>query len=204
MTSPPFPAAVGFVTTPAYLDHSGQEFLRVSPVEVGIQQQVMYIPGYEYRLDERAHAFGLIQESAVCLAECSCDVVGQVGTNWVHCNGTTPDDIRRLIDEMSEAAGVPVKMAGQAIVDALDSIGARRVAVSNAYYRDDWRDGINRYLEQAGFELASSGHLVDQGIYGSLGELLDVEEATDWCYPDEIVARSCIQAWHEASGAVDA
>ena len=27
------------------------------------------------------------------MANNGADVVGQVGTNWVHCNGTTPDEL---------------------------------------------------------------------------------------------------------------
>ena len=196
--APPFPANAGFLTTPAYLDHSGQELLRVSPVELGIQQHVLYIPGYSFGLAERADNFDLVRQGAICLAECKCDVVGQVGTNWVHCDGTSPDDIRRRIDEMSAAAGIPVKMAGQAIVDALNELGARRIAVANAYYRDDWRDGINGYLEAAGFELATSGNLIDQGLYGSLDELLEIEAATHWCYPDSDVVAACVEAWRAA------
>ena len=37
--------------------------------------------------------------------------------------------------------------------DGLHHFGAKRIAVANSYYRDDWRDGINRYLTEAGFEV---------------------------------------------------
>ena len=88
-------------------------------------------------------------------------------------------------------------------MDALRALGAKRIAVSNAYYRDDWRDGINHYLEQAGFELLSSGHMRDQGLYASLEEQLEVEEATVWDHPDRDVVES-IRLAHEAAPDADA
>ena len=93
-------------------------------------------------------------------------------------------------------------MAGHCIVEALRHLGARRIAVSNAYYRDDWRDGINRYLEQAGFEILSSGHMRDQGLYATLEEQLEVEDQTVWDHPDRDVMES-IRLAHEAARDAD-
>ena len=193
----------GFVTTPKYFDDSPQQFLAVAPDGVGVIQRVLHVPDYAFELDDRTRSFGLLEEAAVCLADSHCQVVGQVGSNWVHCTGTTPDDIARFCDDLSERIGARFLMAGHCIVDALRALGAKRIAVSNAYYRDDWRDGINHYLEQAGFELLSSGHMRDQGLYDSLEEQLEVEEATVWDHPDRDVVES-IRLAHEAAPDADA
>ena len=192
----------GFVTTPRYFDDVVQQFTAVAPEGVGAMQRALHIPGYEYRLDDRTRNFDLLDEAATCLAESHCQVIGQAGSNWVHCTGTTPDQITRYCDDLSERIGARFLMAGHCIVEALRHLGARRIAVSNAYYRDDWRDGINRYLEQAGFEILSSGHMRDQGLYATLEEQLEVEDQTVWDHPDRDVMES-IRLAHEAARDAD-
>ena len=97
-----YKAYAGFVTTPRYFDDSPQQFLQVAPAGTGILQRVNHIPDYAYELGERARNFDLLEESAVCLGLSFCDVIGQVGSNWVHCNGTGPDDIARICDRISD------------------------------------------------------------------------------------------------------
>ena len=184
---PRYRGYAGFITTPKYFDDSPQQFLAVAPDGVGVIQRVLHVPDYAFELEDRTRNFGLLEEAAECLADSHCQVLGQVGSNWVHCTGTTPDEIARFCDDLGERVGARFLMAGHCIVEALRSLGAKRIAVSNAYYRDDWRDGINRYLEQAGFEILSSGHMRDQGLYASLEEQLEVEDLSVWDHPDRDV-----------------
>ena len=191
-------AHVGFVTTPKYFDDAVQEFLQVAPKGVGVIQRVLSLEGYSYELDQRVAGMREMELSAMALADSHCDVILQVGSNWVHAAGTTPADIEAQIDRVSREIGVPFRMAGQCIVDGLRAIDAKRIGVANSYYRDDWRDGINRYLEQAGFEIAASGSIMDQGIVGSLEEALEIEKATLWNYPDFIVRKAIVDMYHAA------
>ena len=39
-----------------------------------------------------------------------------------------------------------------------------RIALNAVYYWPDWRDGIVRFLKQAGFEVLYYGNFVDQGF----------------------------------------
>ena len=196
-----YTAYAGFVTTPKYFDDSPQQFLEVAPEGVGVIQRVNHIPDYEYELGERAKNFDLLEESAICLGQSFCEVVGQVGSNWVHCNGTTPDDIDRIQDEIGDKANTRFLMAGMCLVYALRELGAKKIAVANGYYRDDWRDGINRFLTQAGFEILSSGNLIDYGLYDSYSDLLAIESATLWDYPAKDVVRACHAAHVTATDA---
>jgi maleate cis-trans isomerase len=191
-------AHVGFVTTPKYFDDAIQEFLKVAPKGVGAIQRVLSLDGYSWELTERAEGMPELERSAQALAESHCDVVVQVGTNWVHAAGTTPEGIGGSIDRISSDIGVPFLMAGQCIVDALHHIGAKRIGVANSYYRDDWRDGINRYLTQAGFEIAASGSIIDQGIVSSLEEALAIEAATLWNYPASVVRQAIVETYRVA------
>ena len=191
-------AHVGFVTTPKYFDDAIQEFLKVAPEGVGAIQRVLSLEGYHYDLDQRVAGIKEMEHSAKALAESNCDIVLQVGSNWVHVGGKTPAEIEVSIARVSKDIGVPFRMAGQCIVDGLRHIGARRIGVANSYYRDDWRDGINRYLGEAGFEIAASGSIMDQGIIASLDEALEIEAATLWNYPSFIVRKAIIDMYHAA------
>ena len=187
-------ATAGFVTTPRYFDDSPQQFLQVAPAGTGVIQRVNHIPGYAYELDQRSRHFGLLEESAVCLGQSYCQVIGQVGTNWVHCTGTSPEEIVRLCDAISEKAGARFLMAGQCIVEALRALGAKRIAVANGYFRPDWSAGINGYLEAAGFEILWAGDIIDQGIVAGHEDKLSIEAATLWDYPDEVMIAAAADA----------
>lgn len=201
---PRYIARAGFVTTPQYFDDSPQQFLEVAPRGTGVIQRVLHVPRYGYELSERAGNFHLLDEAHECLATSHCQVVGQVGSNWVHCQGTTgPQEIREYCDGLREKTGVAFLMAGMCLVDALNEMGARRITVANSYYRPDWSAGINRFLEQAGFEILWSGNMVDQGLYASMDDVLENERQTCWDFPARDVVQACRLA-HEAAPDADA
>ncbi len=200
---PRYLAHAGFVTTPRYFDDSPQQFLEVAPAKTGILQRVNHVEKYQYQLSQRRDHFSLLGESAQCLAEAKCHVIGQVGSNWVHCNGTSPDDIIRICDDISAKIGVPFFMAGQCLVEGLKAIGAKKITVVNGYYRDDWSAGINGYLTKAGFEILWAGDLIAQGIVKDHDEKLAIEEITFWDYPNYMMLAATIDA-HKRAPKADA
>ena len=187
-------AYAGFVTTPQFFDDSPTQFVNVSPPGVGIIQRVNHIDEYRYTLDERARNFSVLEESAVCLGRSHCQVIGQVGTNWVHCTGTSPGDIERICADISAEAGAPFVMAGQAIVEGLREIGAETITIANGYFRPDWSAGINAYLEAAGFRALWAGNIIDQGLFADHDEMLRHEAATLWDYPDDMMFTAAVDA----------
>ncbi len=192
-------AYAGFVTTPRYFDDSPQQFLQVAPAGTGVLQRVLHVPDYDYRLDERAGNFHLLKEAVVCLAESHCEVIGQVGSNWVHCLGTTgPDEISALCDELSDQTGVRFFMAGQCLVDGLRALGANAITVANGYYRPDWAAGLNGYLAAAGFDILWHGDLIDQKLVADHDEKLRIEAATLWDYPGHLMIAAAVDAHRRA------
>lgn len=196
-----YKAYAGFISPPSRFDASPQQFLSIAPEGTGVIQRVMHIPNYEHELSQLERNFDLITEAAICLGACKAEVVGQVGTNWVHCTGASPDEIRRLCDRVSRRAGTRFRMAGWSIVEGLQALGVKRIAVANGYYRSDWTKGINGFLEQAGFEIVWAGNLIDQGLYENLDQQRDVEEKTAWDYPARDVVRACVLAGKAAPDA---
>lgn len=199
----PSRAQVGFISIPQYFDCSPQEFLKIAPNGTGAIQRVLHVPEYTYTLKQRSDNFSLIEEAAACLSDAHCQVIGQTGVNWSHCTGTSPDDIREYCSEISNKYGATLLMMGLSIVDAIKAIGAKKIAVCNGYYTTDWAEGTNRFLAQAGFEIAWSGTMVDLGIYESEGELLRIAEANQWVFtPEETV--QAIWRTHQKAPNVDA
>ncbi|MEM7337095.1 MAG: hypothetical protein AAF467_00530 [Actinomycetota bacterium] len=194
-----YQAYAGFVTTPKYFDDSPQQFLDVAPRGTGVVQRVLHVPAYSYELDQRAANFGLLTEAAECLAESFCDVIGQVGSNWVHCQGTTgPDEIEAFCTDLKANTGVTFLMAGHCLVEGLRAIGAETITVANGYYRPDWSAGINGYLEAAGFKILWAGDLIDQGLVTDNDEKLAIEAATLWDYPDHMMIGAAVDAHRRA------
>ena len=88
-------------------------------------------------------------------------------------------------------------MAGYCLVEGLRELGVERIALNSVYYWPDWRDGIARFLRQAGFDLLYCGNFVDLGLY-------DAQEAVNaqhWIFPGEMAARSMRRTAERAPGA---
>ncbi len=208
MTNSPAPhgtliANAGFISIPRYFDYSPQEFLEIAPKGVGAVQRVLHIPDYTYELQQRADNLQLLEEAATCLGNAKCQVIGQTGVNWSHCTGTTPDELRVFCENVSDESGAKFLMMGLCIVDALNEVGAKNIAVANAYYQDDWASGTNRFLQEAGFNIVWSGTMVDQGLYESQEELQRIADEIDWVFPTKHVVQS-IYRCNAAAPNVDA
>ena len=192
-----FPYQVGFTAPPHDFDAAPTDFLRMAPESVGVHGRMLHLPGYAHELEQRADNFHLLEEFVECMANNGADVCGQVGTNWVHCRGTTPGDIRDFLDRVSDAYQTPLHMAGYRLVEGLREIGAEKIALNSVYYWPDWRDGIARFLEQAGFDLVYYGNFVDLGLYATQEEVND----QIWIFPGEMARRSMLAVAERAPSA---
>lgn len=194
-----FPHQVGFTAPPHDFDAAPSDFLRISPETVGVHGRMLHVPQYTHQLTQRRDNFHLLEEVAHCMANNGADVIAQVGTNWVHCNGTDPSTIQRFCAHLSERYQTPFHMAGMCLVEALHEMGAERIALNSVYYWPDWRDGIARFLRQAGFQLDYVGNFVDQGLYPNQ----QVCNQQTWIFPTGM-AQESMQRVAESAPDVDA
>ena len=185
-TSRLFPHQVGFTSPPHDFDAAPSDFLRMAPETVGVHGRMLHLPGYAHQLTQRKDNFHLLEEFVECMANNGADVCGQVGTNWVHASGTTPDQIRDICQRISETYETPFHMAGYCLVEGLRALGAEKIALNSVYYWPDWRDGIARFLREAGFDLLYYGNFVDLGLYETQEE---VNEQI-WIFPGDVAAKS--------------
>ena len=189
-----FPHQVGFTAPPMDFDAAPTDFLRMCPPTVGVHGRLLHAPGYAHRLSDRAGLFHLLEETVHCLSGSGADVVGQVGTNWVHAAGTDCADIRRFTAEISEKYETPFHMAGLTLVEACEAHGYERIALNAVYFWPDWRDGVVRFLRSAGIDVAWAGNFVDQGWYATQDEVNDCT----WIFPGDLALRSCEHALSQA------
>lgn len=181
-----FPYQVAFTAPPHDFDAAPTDFLRLAPESVGVHGRMLHVPDYAHELQQRTDNFHLLEEVVHCMANNGADVVGQVGTNWVHTRGTTPDEIRAYCERISETYETPFHMAGYCLVEALRALNVEKIALNSVYYWPDWRDGIARFLRQAGFDLRYVGNFHDQGWYPTQQAVNDL----NWIFPGDLFEKS--------------
>ena len=103
----------------------------MSPDSVGVHGRLFHTPEYAHTLEQRASNFHLLKNFVYATSEAGADVVGQVGTNWVHANGTENDYIVRFTTEMSKKYETPFHMAGLTLVQAFHALGYERIALNS-------------------------------------------------------------------------
>ena len=189
-----FPYQVGFTAPPQDFDAAPSDFIRISPESVGVHGRMLHVPSYEHKLEQRSANFHLLEEFVECMSNNGADVCAQVGTNWVHAGGRSPADIREFCDKVSARYETPLHMAGMCLVEALRELNVERIALNSVYYWPDWRDGIARFLRQAGFDLIYAGNFVDQGFYQTQEEVNDL----NWIFPGELAEKSIMYVAEQA------
>ena len=181
-----FPYQVGFTSPPHDFDGAPSDFLRISPPSVGVHGRMLHVPNYKHELSQRTKNFSLLEEFVECMSNNGADACGQVGTNWVHAGGKTPKEIELFCDQVSNKYETPFHMAGLCLVQGLRELNIEKIALNSVYYWPDWRDGIARFLRDAGFDILYVGNFVDQGFYQTQEE---VNELT-WIFPNELAKKS--------------
>ena len=184
-----FPYQVGFTSPPHDFDAAPTDFQRIAPETVGVHGRMLHVPDYAHELTQRTDNFHLLEDFVHCMANNGADVCGQVGSNWVHASGTTPDDIKQICDRISDTYETPFHMAGYCLVEGLREINAEKIALNSVYYWPDWRDGITRFLKQAGFDVVYYGNFVDQGFFETQQQVND----QIWIFDGELANKSMLR-----------
>jgi len=109
-----------------------------------------------------AAAFDAIMPAADYLVNQNVDAIMVIGTSLTFYRGPEAHD--RLLDKLRATTGLPVSTMSQAILDGLNEVGAKRVAVATAY-TDFVNDRLKELLIAAGFEIKSleAFHLAEFG-----------------------------------------
>lgn len=89
---------------------------------------------------------------------------------------------------MSATGNIAAVMTGLAIVDGLNSLGVKKVAVNCTYYESDWRDAFAAFLRMCGFDAIHVSTLSYQGLTKPDAKMEDY----GWSMTSELASRSIL------------
>lgn len=193
---PRFESYIGFVSPPAAFSNTAQLFLELCASKAGVIQYLPHYPDAHYGadIDDGKRRLEMLKDGIAGLSEAGAQIVAQDGGFWSLSYAPDLATARALEKELSDEFGVHVILNWTAIVDALLSVNARRISVTTGYYRPAWTAASIAFLESAGFQILWSGDLLDQGVLADEQARDEVEAATHWDYPNELVHRTCVEA----------
>ena len=99
-----------------------------------------------------AAAFDAIMPAAEHLTKQDVDAIMVIGTSLTFYRGPEAHD--RLLEKLRTTTGLPVSTMSQAIIDGLNEVGAKKVAVATAY-TDIVNQRLSELLTAAGFKVLS-------------------------------------------------
>jgi len=181
-----FQHQVGFTCPPHDWDAAPSDFLRMSPPSVGVHGWMLHVPDYKHQLDQRRRSFDMLDDFVACMANNGADVCAQVGSNWVHASGKGVDGIAQYCESMEQKYGIPLHMAGFALVEALRDMNVEKVALNAVYHWPSWWQGTVAFLQEAGFDVVWAGNFVDQGWFASQ----EAVNACRWIFDGDLAAAS--------------
>jgi len=181
-----FPYQVGFTCPPHDWDAAPSDFSRLVPETVGVHGWMLHVPDYRHQISQRKANFSLLEDFVSCMANNGADVCGQVGSNWVHSSGLGVAGIEEFCNRMQGEYGVPLHMAGYAMVEALRELNVEKVALNAVYHWPEWWQGTVGFLREAGFDVVWAGNFVDQGWFDNQDDC----NAQRWIFDGDLALRS--------------
>ena len=162
-----YPHQVGWITPPMAMSRVVNEFVRMSPLSVGVNHRVLYSPGFKYTIADRKRNFGLVEEAVACLAECGVDDVAQVGPTFTHSAGFSLKEMRAYQERVEAEYAVRLHMDAVCNINAMAELGVSRIALLAAYNDRSWVDGYLRFISASPLEILDAANFVEQGFFES-------------------------------------
>lgn len=156
---------LGVIAAPGWIDPNVPALERLFPGRLQMQQTIMPPPGFDYAFPSIAQSEPHILEAARLLAEAGCEFIIQDGPGFGCLIGTTPAGARAAGQRISTACGVPVLLNAVALLDELDRVGARRVAVAAPYYSPQWKAMFTAFLTHGEYRIDAFQTFVEQGLF---------------------------------------
>jgi maleate cis-trans isomerase len=156
---------LGIITAPGWMDPNAPDLERLYPGQLQMQQTIMPPAGFDYSFASIASSEPYLVTAAKMLAEAGCELIIQDGPGFACLIGKTPAGAREAGARISQACGVPVVLNAVAILDALEVLGARRVAVAAPYYSPEWKTMFRTFLGQGDYRIEAFQTFVEQGLF---------------------------------------
>jgi maleate cis-trans isomerase len=156
---------LGIVAAPGWIDPNLPALERMFPGQLQLQQTIMPPAGFDYSFPAIAQSEPHIVDAARLLAEAGCELIIQDGPGFGCLIGQTPDGARAAGERMSKACGVQVLLNILAILDELDRLGARHIAIAAPYYSPEWKAMLTAFLGHGPHRIEAFQTFVEQGLF---------------------------------------
>jgi maleate cis-trans isomerase len=156
---------LGIIAAPGWMDPNARDLERAYPGQLHLQQTILPPPGFDYSFAAMASSEPHILTAARMLADAGCELILQDGPGFACLIGTTPAGARAAGERISHACGVPVVLNAVAVLDELDRLGARRVAVCAPYYSPEWKAMFTAFLQAGAYRIDAFQTFVEQGLF---------------------------------------
>ena len=156
---------LGIISAPGWIDPNAPDLEWLYPGRLQLQQTIMPPPGFDYSFEAGAASEPHLVTAARLLAEAGCELIIQDGPSFGCLVGGTPAGTREAGERISQACGVPVVLNVVAILDELDRLGARRIAVGAPYYSPALKSLLLDFLQQGGYRIEAFQTFVEQGLF---------------------------------------
>lgn len=156
---------LGIITAPGWMDPNAPDLEGLYPGRLHMQQTILPPPGFDYSFASIAASEPHLIAAATMLAEAGCELIVQDGPGFGCLIGKTPAGARAAGGRISQACGVPVVLNAVALLDELDRLGARKVAVAAPYYSPPWKEMFTEFLRQGGYSIEAFQTFVEQGLF---------------------------------------
>lgn len=156
---------LGIITAPGWMDPNAPDLEWLYPGQLHLQQTILPPPGFDYSFASIAASEPHLVTAATMLAEAGCELIIQDGPGFACLIGKTPTGAREAGERIGQACGVPVVLNAVAILDELERLGARRVAVAAPYYSPEWKTMFTEFLRAGGYFIEAFQTFVEQGLF---------------------------------------
>ncbi len=184
--TPRAPRRLGIIAAPGWFDPTLHEFMQRHAGELAVTQTILPPPGFDWSFEQIAQSGPALMTAARLLAEAGSEVIAQVGPAFAYRVGGSASGARALGRRLSAATGVPVLLNGVTVLDTLQQLGCRRVAVACPYYSAQWKSGFVQFLEQQGLHVVAAQSFVEQGLFDSQEQVA----ASHYGFSDDLVKQS--------------
>ena len=154
---------VGFMTPPGWYDPSPTEFYQLFAGGIRVQQTLLELPDFVYSLQAIAATEPQQLAAARLLAAAGCEITAAVGSPFAWAGLDSVEQARQRCDRLRQASGAVSLMAGIAIIDALQQLGAARVGLACTYYSNSWKSEWAAFMHRSGFTVCAH-NFADDGF----------------------------------------
>jgi maleate cis-trans isomerase len=180
------PRKLGIVAAPGWFDPTLHEFMQRHPDELVVTQTILPPPGFDWSFEQISQSGPALMTASRLLAEAGSEIIAQVGPAFAYRVGGSASGARELGRRLSAACGVPVVLNGVTVLDTLQQLGCRRVAVACPYYSPPWKHGFVQFLEQQGLVVVAAQTFVEQGLFDNQEQVT----ASNYGFSEDLVRTS--------------